>query len=248
MRLQGKCALVTGGASGIGRAIAIALAKEGADVAVGDLNMTGAMETVTAIEELGNKGIAIGADVSKKTDVVAMVETTLSTFSGIQILVNNAGITRPNSLELMSEDEWDAVIGVHAKGTFLCIQAVIPAMKSGGYGRIINVSSILGKTGSAYAANYAAAKAAIVALTKSAAWELAAHGITVNAILPGFIDTPLTQPLGEIEAAKQFFLGITPLQRVGRPEEVATATVFLATDEASYMTGVAMEVTGGFAM
>lgn len=242
MRLSGKCALVTGGASGIGRATALALATEGADVAVVDLNLEGVRETVSVItEELGRKAVAIRADVGKKADVLALVGAAAA-LGPIDILVNNAGIIRPGRLHQMSEDDWDAVFEVHVKGTFLCTQAVVKGMMDRQHGRIVNISSCVARAGMARMANYSAAKAAILGFTKSAAKELGEYNITVNAILPGVIDTPM----GRTSLEKLHDPRNMALRRIGQPEEVAAVIVFLASDASSYVTGATIEATGGY--
>ena len=246
MKLAGKCAVVTGGGSGIGRASAIALAVEGADVAVADLNLQGARETAVSIEQLGRKAIAIRADVSKKADVMAMADAAIGALGKIDILVNNARINRAAWLRDMTEEEWDSVMDIHAKGTFLCTQAVVMGMMERRYGKIVNISSIIGKSGTATGVNYSAAKAAIIGFTKAAAKELAKHNITVNAVLPGVIDTPMSRAVPDKFRNAQ--LAETPMRRPGQPEELAAVVVCLASDESSYMTGAAVEVTGGLMM
>jgi len=246
MKLAGKCALVTGGGSGIGRASAIALAAEGADVAVVDLNMAGARETVASIEQRGRRGLALCADVGKKAEVVAAVDAASAALGKIDILVNCAGVGRNAWLHFMEEEDWDAVMESNAKGTFLCTQAVIAGMIERRYGKIVNVSSLQGKSGNPGTVSYAAAKAAVIGFTKAAAKELAKHNITVNAVLPGYVYTPMTREVPEKVRARH--VAQIPLGRIGRPEEPAAAVVFLASDESSYVTGATLEVGGGFLM
>ncbi|MFC5702199.1 3-oxoacyl-[acyl-carrier-protein] reductase [Cohnella faecalis] len=245
--LSGKSALVTGASRGIGRAIAIALAKAGADVAV---NYAGseaaAAETVKAIEALGRKAILVKANVGKTAEFDEMVAKTLEAFGKLDILVNNAGITRDNLIMRMKEEEFDDVIETNLKGVFNGIKAVTRSMMKQRYGRIINISSVVGSLGNPGQANYVAAKAGVIGLTKSAARELASRGITVNAVAPGFIETDMTDKLtAEI---REKMLTEIPLGRMGRPEEIAEAVLYLASDASSYMTGQTLHVDGGMYM
>lgn len=246
--LNGKTALVTGASRGIGRAIAIGLAEAGADVAV---NYSGseaaAAETVKAIEALGRKAIMIKANVGKSAEFDDMLAKTLEAFGGsLDILVNNAGITRDNLIMRMKEEDFDEVIETNLKGVFNGIKAVTRPMMKQRSGRIINISSVVGVLGNAGQANYVAAKAGVIGLTKSAAKELASRGITVNAVAPGFIVSDMTDKLPEEARAK--ILSEIPLARMGRPEDIAAAVVYLASDAASYMTGQTIHVDGGMYM
>jgi 3-oxoacyl-[acyl-carrier protein] reductase len=245
--LTGKTALVTGASRGIGRAIAIALAEAGADVAV---NYAGseaaAAETVKAIEALGRKAYAVKANVGKSAEFDAMVAGVLETFGKLDILVNNAGITRDNLIMRMKEEEFDEVIETNLKGVFNGIKAVTRSMMKQRYGRIINISSVVGTLGNAGQANYVAAKAGVIGLTKSAARELATRNITVNAVAPGFIGTDMTDKLPA--DMKEKLEKEIPLGRMGRPEEIASAVLYLASDAASYMTGQTIHVDGGMYM
>ncbi len=246
--LNGKTALVTGASRGIGCAIAIGLAEAGADVAV---NYSGseaaAAETVKAIEALGRKAIMIKANVGKSAEFDEMLAKTLEAFGGkLDILVNNAGITRDNLIMRMKEEDFDEVIETNLKGVFNGIKAVTRPMMKQRSGRIINISSVVGVLGNAGQANYVAAKAGVIGLTKSAAKELASRGITVNAVAPGFIVSDMTDKLPEEARAK--ILSEIPLARMGRPEDIAAAVVYLASDAASYMTGQTIHVDGGMYM
>ncbi|GIO10791.1 3-oxoacyl-[acyl-carrier-protein] reductase FabG [Cohnella xylanilytica] len=245
--LTGKSALVTGASRGIGRAIAIALAEAGADVAV---NYAGseaaAAETAKAIEALGRKAILVQANVGKSAEFDAMVQKTLEAFGKLDILVNNAGITRDNLIMRMKEEEFDDVIETNLKGVFNGIKAVTRPMMKQRAGRIINISSVVGVLGNAGQANYVAAKAGVIGLTKSAARELSSRGITVNAVAPGYIETDMTDKLSP--EIREGILGQVPLGRMGRPEDVASAVVYLASDEAAYMTGQTLHVDGGMYM
>jgi len=245
--LTGKTALVTGASRGIGRAIAIALAEAGADVAV---NYAGseaaAQETVRAIEALGRKAVMTRANVGKSAEFDAMVAGVLETFGKLDILVNNAGITRDNLIMRMKEEEFDEVIETNLKGVFNGIKAVTRSMMKQRSGRIINISSVVGTLGNAGQANYVAAKAGVIGLTKSAARELASRGITVNAVAPGFIGTDMTDKL-PAEMREKLEKDI-PLGRIGRPEEIASAVLYLASDAAGYMTGQTLHVDGGMYM
>lgn len=245
--LQGQAALVTGASRGIGRSIAIALAEAGADIAV---NYAGsedaANETVRLIEELGVKAFAVRANVGIATEAEAMVKQVNETFGKIDILINNAGITRDNLIMRMKEDEFDQVIETNLKGVFNCLKAVTRPMMKQRYGRIINISSVVGVLGNPGQANYVAAKAGVIGLTKASAKELASRGITVNCVAPGFIATDMTDELSE-ELRNKMIEGI-PLARLGQPEEIASVVSFLVSPAASYMTGQTLHVDGGMYM
>ncbi|MDR6883823.1 3-oxoacyl-[acyl-carrier protein] reductase [Bacillus sp. 3255] len=247
MMLTGKVALVTGASRGIGRAIALHLAEQGADVAV---NYAGseaaAAEVVSAIEAMGRKGIKLRADVSSYQESEDLVKKTIEFFGKIDILVNNAGITRDNLIMRMKEEEFDQVIATNLKGVFNCVKAVTRPMMKQRFGRIINISSVVGVLGNPGQANYVAAKAGVIGLTKATAKELASRGITVNAVAPGFIETDMTDKLaGEM---RDQMLKQIPLERLGQPEEIAKVVRFLASDDASYMTGQTIHVDGGMYM
>lgn len=245
--LRGQAALVTGGSRGIGRSIALTLAQYGVKVAV---NYSGsedaARETVERIAELGSEGIALRGNVGSVEQAESLVKETLNTWGRIDILVNNAGITRDNLIMRMKEEEFDQVIETNLKGVFNCLKAATRPMMKQRYGRIINISSVVGVTGNPGQANYSAAKAGIIGLTKSAARELASRGITVNCIAPGFIDTDMTRQLSE-EVRADLAKGI-PLARLGLPEEIASAVLFLSSEGAAYMTGQTLHVDGGMYM
>jgi 3-oxoacyl-[acyl-carrier protein] reductase len=245
--LDGKVALVTGGSRGIGRAIAISLAEAGANVVVNYAgNEAAAAEVAAHIESLGRKALTIKANVGNSGEVDAMVKQTLEAFGQLDILVNNAGITRDNLIMRMKDDEFDEVINTNLKGVFNCVRSVTRTMMKQRSGRIINISSVVGTMGNPGQANYVAAKAGVIGLTKSAARELASRGITVNAIAPGFITTDMTDKLSD-ELKAQLLLQI-PLARFGQPDDIAKTVLFLASDEASYMTGQTLHIDGGMYM
>ncbi|WP_054767126.1 3-oxoacyl-[acyl-carrier-protein] reductase [Lysinibacillus parviboronicapiens] len=246
-KLQGKVAVVTGASRGIGRAIALKLAEEGAKIVV---NYSGsqakAEEVVASIQANGGEAIAIQASVSIAEEVTSLMDAAVKTFGSLDILVNNAGITRDNLLMRMKEDEWDDVLDTNLKGVFLCTKAVTRQMMKQRAGRIINISSIVGVAGNAGQANYVAAKAGVIGLTKTTAKELASRNILVNAIAPGFIETEMTDQLPE--ELKQGMLTQIPLAKLGQPEDIAKAVVFLASDDANYMTGQTLHIDGGMVM
>ena len=247
MNFEGKTALVTGGSRGLGRAVCLELAKGGASVVLCYAgNEAAAQETVREIEALGAKALAIRCDVSDAAQVDALVKAAVETFGRIDILVNNAGITRDNLLMRMSEADFDAVIAANLKGAFLCMKAVSRLMLKQRYGRIVNLSSVVGLRGNAGQVNYAASKAGVIGMTKSLAKELASRGVTVNAVAPGFIETDMTAALPE--AARTAAQNGIPMSRLGAPEDVAKAVGFLASDDAAYITGQVLAVDGGMAM
>lgn len=247
MSLQGKCALVTGGSRGIGRAVCLELARQGARVAVNYAgNAAAAEETVQACEALGVEAFAIQADVADAAACEAMVKEVLTRFGRLDILVNNAGVTRDGLMPMMKEADWDAVLDTNLKGAFHCMKAVYRPMMKQKYGRIVNLSSIVGLRGNAGQANYAASKAGLIGLTKSMAKELAARNVTVNAVAPGFIDTDMTAALPE--KAREAMLTTIPMGRLGQAEDVAKAVAFFAGDESAYVTGQVLCVDGGMAV
>lgn len=245
--LEGQNALVTGASRGIGRSIALALAEAGANVAVNYAgNEQAAAGVVAEIEALGVKAYAVKAHVGNSEQFEGMVKGVLDAWGKIDILVNNAGITRDNLIMRMKEEEFDEVIETNLKGVFNGIKAVTRPMMKQRSGRIINISSVVGMLGNPGQANYVAAKAGVIGLTKSSARELASRGITVNCIAPGFIETDMTDQLSE-ELREGMLKGI-PLARLGQPEEIGKVAVFLASDSASYMTGQTLHVDGGMYM
>ncbi|WP_099352391.1 3-oxoacyl-[acyl-carrier-protein] reductase [Fredinandcohnia onubensis] len=245
--LNGKVALVTGASRGIGRTIAIELAKAGAKVAV---NYSGseqkANEVVDEIKALGQEAFAIQANVSDADSVTNMVKEVISTFGSLDILVNNAGITRDNLLMRMKEEEWDDVININLKGVFLSTKAVTRQMMKQRSGKIINIASIVGVSGNPGQANYVAAKAGVIGLTKTAAKELASRNITVNAVAPGFITTDMTEKLPE--DVKNEMLKLIPLNRFGETTDISGVVLFLASDNSNYMTGQTLHIDGGMVM
>ena len=246
--LSGKAALVTGGSRGLGRAIALALAGQGADVGVNYRgNADAANEVVAKIKQLGRDAIAIQGDTSAGREACeAIVKAALDHFGKIDILVNNAGITRDNLLMRMDEDEWNAVISTNLAGPFWMCRAIARPMMKQRSGRIINMSSVAGRMGNAGQANYASAKAGLIGLTKTVARELASRGVTANAIAPGLIETELTADLPE--QARQFVITSTPVGYIGSVDDVAAAAVYFASDESRYVTGQVLGVDGGMAM
>ena len=246
MDLMDKVAIVTGAAQGIGKVIALGLAKCGADIAVSDINEDSLNEVVIEIEALGRKAIAVKMDVSSLKDCEDMVKRTVDAFGKVDILINNAGITRDTVLLRMKEEQWDQVIQVNLKGTFNCTKAVIRSMFKQKSGKIINISSVTGAMGNAGQANYSASKAAVMGFTKSIAHEYAHCGITVNAVAPGFIKTAMTDAIPEKD--RDAMISIIPAKRLGLPEDVADTVCFLASDMASYITGQIIHVNGGMYM
>ena len=246
MRLKDKVALVTGGARGIGRAIALLFAQEGADVVIWDVNVQESEKTCADIEALGRKSMALQVDVTNFKQVEESVNKILDKFAKVDILVNNAGITRDGLLLRMNEADWDAVLNVNLKGPFNCTKAVSKVMIKQRSGKIVNIASIIGIIGNAGQANYAASKGGIIALTKTAARELASRNINVNAVAPGFIQTEMTAKLSE--EVRQKMQALIPLGTLGDPIDVAQACLFLASGDADYITGQTIVVDGGMVM
>jgi len=247
LRLKDRIAIVTGGNRGIGKAIAKQLAEEGATVAIVNTRPEAAEATVKDFNAAGITSIkAFKSNVANEEEVNELIKEILDAFGKIDILVNNAGITRDNLLVRMKSDEWDAVLDVNLKGTFNCIKAVSRPMMKCRYGKIINISSVVGLTGNPGQANYAASKAGMIGLSKSAAKELASRNINVNVVAPGYIETDMTEDLDA--SAKEAFLAYIPLKRPGLPSDIANLVCFLASDEASYITGQTFNVDGGMVM
>ena len=247
MDFAGKTAVVTGGSRGIGRAVCLELAKGGANVVLCYAgNESAAAETVSACEALGAKALSVKCDVADSAQVKKLMDEAIKAFGRIDILVNNAGITRDGLLMMMKEEDFDAVLSANLKGTFLCMKAVSRTMMKQRYGRIVNLSSVVGLRGNAGQVNYAASKAGVIGMTKSLAKELASRGVTVNAVAPGFIDTDMTAAMPE--AAKTATLASIPMGRLGAPEDVARVVAFLASGEAAYVTGQVLSVDGGMGM
>lgn len=247
MELKGKAALVTGGSRGIGRAVCLELARRGACVAVNYAgNAAAAEETVESCKAMGVDAFSVQADVADAAACDAMVKEVLSRFGRLDILVNNAGITRDGLMPMLKDADWDAVLDANLKGAFHCMRAAYRPMMKQKYGRVVNLSSIVGLRGNAGQANYAASKAGLIGLTKSMAKELAGRNVTVNAVAPGFIDTDMTVALPE--KARESMLASIPMGRLGQGEDVAKAVAFFAGDGAGYVTGQVLCVDGGMAV
>jgi 3-oxoacyl-[acyl-carrier protein] reductase len=243
MKLKDRVSLITGAARGIGKEIALTFAREGSDVIVCDVDLEAAQNTQKEIEGLGRRAMSLKVDVTNLGQIEEMVNLILDKFSKIDILVNNAGITKDNLILRMSEDDWDKVLSVNLKGAFNCMKIVSRQMLKKRYGKIVNVASIIGLIGNAGQANYAASKGGLIALTKSLAKELASRNINVNAVAPGFIETPMTEKLPE-DYKKQMLENI-PMGKFGKPQDVANVCLFLVSSESDYMTGQVIVVDGG---
>jgi 3-oxoacyl-[acyl-carrier protein] reductase len=237
---------VTGAAQGIGRAVALILARNGADIVVSDINLEKAEETAKEIEGIGPKAMAIRVNVANSGDVEGMVDAVLERFGRIDILVNNAGIARDKLILRMTEEDWDAVLSINLKGTFNCTKAVVKQMSKQRSGKIVNIASVSGEMGNPGQANYSASKAGVIGFTKTIAREFAQRGINVNAIAPGYIQTPMTEALPE--KAKEELKRMIPVERLGQPEDVAEAVLFLVSESSSYITGHVLNVNGGIYM
>lgn len=246
MTKQEKTAIVTGAARGIGKSIAALLAKNRLNIVVSDILYEDAQKTAKELESFDIKALAIKTDVSNAGDVDKLIKTTLEEFGSVEYLINNAGITRDNLSIRMSEEEWDQVIDINLKGTFLCSQYAAKAMMKKRFGKIVNISSVSGILGTAGQANYASSKAGIIALTKSMARELGGRNITVNAIAPGFILTEMTEKLPD--KVKEDYLTQIPLKRAGTADDIAEVVNFLISPSASYITGTVINVNGGMVM
>lgn len=245
MTLREKVAVVTGGGSGIGRAISLQLARDGAAVAVWDLNGEAAEQTVALIAETGGKAIACAGDAASRDDIARNAALTRQAFGPISILVNNAGISSFVPFQNISEELMDRILAINVKGPMLCCQEIIPDMLQLGWGRIINISSSSAQTGAPMMCHYSASKGAVIAFTKSLALELAAKGITVNNVPPGFVDTPMLRA-SPVDIDKQ--IAASPMKRTGSPEDIAAACAFLASEQAGYITGQTLGVNGGRVM
>ena len=245
MSLAGRHAVVTGGASGIGRAICLRLARDGADVAILDIDAPGAEAVAAAVRALGRRAVAIPTDVADAAGVGAAVERIHATLGPAHVLVNDAGIAHFVPLLEMTEAEWDRMLAVHLKGTFLCTRAFLPDMIDARWGRIVNVASVGGLRGAAHLAHYAAAKAGMIGFTKAVALEAGPAGVTVNALAPGLVDTPLLARSGVPEAILRSAREQAPVRRLGTPEDIAAACAYLVSDEASFVTGQVLSPNGG---
>jgi 3-oxoacyl-[acyl-carrier protein] reductase len=245
-RLDGKRALVTGGGRGIGREIALMLADAGCDVGVSDIDLDGARSTADDVRSKGRRALALRADVSVADDVGAMFSEFLEAFSGIDVLVNNAGITRDGLIVRMKDDAWDSVLAVNLTSAFRCCREAARPMMKARWGRIVNIASVVGLMGNAGQANYAASKAGLIGLTKTLAREFATRGITVNAVAPGFIATAMTDKLSQED--RDALTQRIPVQRLGSPRDVAGVVLFLCSPLADYMTGQVVAVDGGLVM
>ena len=246
LTLEGKVALVTGGARGIGKEIALSLAREGANIALCDVNLEETEKTAKEIRDLGRASLALKADVTSLKDVQDMMDKILDKFTKVDILINNAGITKDGLVLRMTEEDWDRVIAVNLKGCFICTKAASKIMLKQRFGKIVNLASIIGIMGNIGQANYAASKAGIIGLTKSVAKELAPRGVSVNAIAPGFIKTEMTAKLSEDVQKK--ILSFIPLGRFGEPKDVANLALFLSSENSSYITGQVIQIDGGMLM
>ncbi len=249
MRLKDKIALVTGSSRGVGRAVALGFAQEGAKVVVNyTSNENAANEVVDAIQSMGSKAIAVKADVAQKKDAEGLVGAAVDTFGKIDILVNNAGFTRPALMIKMTEDQWDQVVDIHLKGAFLCSQAAGLRMKEQNSGKIINVMSVAGLVGTVGQINYSAAKGGILSMTKSIARELARYNVCCNVISLGIVATDMTEKIRTDEKLKEIYMNRILLKRFAEPDDISPAFVFLASDESSYITGQLLCVDGGYGM
>ncbi len=242
-RLEGKVAVVTGSARGIGRAIAMALARQGCDVVISDIEEELASATASEVAGLGRRSLAIRCDVSSREEVEGLVKQAVAEMGRLDLFVNNAGITRDTLLIRMSEEQWSQVLDINLKGTFFCCKAAAKVMMKARSGKIVNIASVVGRMGNVGQANYSASKAGVIALTRTAARELAPRNINVNAVAPGFIETEMTQGLPE--KARQAFLEKIPLGRPGSADEVANVVCFLCSSAADYITGQCITVDGG---
>jgi 3-oxoacyl-[acyl-carrier protein] reductase len=247
MKLEGRKAVVTGGSRGIGRAISLALAQEGADVAVNYLaSEKPAVDTVREIEKLGRRALAVRADVSDFPDTYRMAQEVLGTFGHVDILVNNAGVNSDKTFVKMDHASWRKVLAINLDGVFNCTKVFIDSMLTQSYGRIVNITSVIGQIGNFGQANYAASKAGVTAMTKSLAKELAGKGITVNAVAPGFIETEMVESIPE--RVRNRLLDQIPLKRFGKAEEVARAVIYLVSSDGDYITGEELSMNGGLLM
>jgi len=248
-KLEGKAAVVTGGGRGIGRAICLAFAKEGADVVVNYATRDQpALEVVDMIQKMGRKAVAVKGNVALKADAERIIQAAAQNFGRVDILVNNAGVTKPAMLTKMTEEQWNEVVDIHLKGPFLCTQSASKYMIEHKYGRIINVTSVAGLVGTKGQINYSSAKGGVIALTKSAARELADYGITVNVILLGIVSTEMTEKIRTDPKLQEIYLRRILLNRFAEPEEIVPAFVFFASDDSRYITGQLLCVDGGYGM
>ena len=255
MRLKDRVAIVTGGGAGIGRSVCVNMVKEGAKVVVADINQAAAEETADSIKKEGGDAMAIKTDVTQKSDTQAMADAALKGYGKIDILVNNAGTDIKGAITELAENTWDTLMSINLKGVFLCTQAVSHSMIGRGYGRIVNISSMAGKTGEPLTSPYCATKFGVIGFTQSVALELGKYNITVNAVCPGPVDTDLIRQsvaqsakikgMAPEDFLQEFFIKPTPLGRIAKPADVARAVIFLASDEAEFITGSSLNVSGG---
>lgn len=249
MRLSGRAAVVTGSSRGVGRAVALALAKEGADVLVNySSKEAAAQEVVDQIKSMGRNSVSAKADVASREEVEAMMATAKENFGRVDILVNNAGFTRPAMLHKMSEQDWDSVVDAHLKGPFLCMQAAFKYFKEQSYGKIVNVSSVAGLVGTVGQINYSAAKGGVISMTKSAAREMAKYNVTANVISLGIVETDMTEKIRTDEKLSEIYMNRILLKRFAKAEDISPAFVFFASEESDYVTAQVLCVDGGYGL